>query len=211
ARINTAAYDELLGRTYAEIGADARSNHKCQGTGGIPAIPGVQQGGRGGGAQGVATYQLMDSTIPGQGGKDETSLFDGIDTTLSGIAQSAGDAPPAALTSGLAAVVEQAERARKAFDAGNDAGTADPIEAGLAAVRSLRAGLGSMGLSDQARFEIDFRLAQKERNFEDAVIAAHGLTFEAIADDGLVIAGQPLKVSLVTINRGATDVSVTGV
>ena len=29
--VNTAAYDPLLGRTYAEIGADARSNHKCQG------------------------------------------------------------------------------------------------------------------------------------------------------------------------------------
>src|SRR6476620_5289694 len=30
-RVNTAMYDELLGRTYAEIGADAHSNHKCQG------------------------------------------------------------------------------------------------------------------------------------------------------------------------------------
>src|SRR5262245_26952413 len=29
-RINTAVYDELLGRSYAEIGSDARSNHKCQ-------------------------------------------------------------------------------------------------------------------------------------------------------------------------------------
>ena len=43
ARINTGAYDELLGRTYAEIGSDAHSNHKCQGTGGLPAIPGVQR------------------------------------------------------------------------------------------------------------------------------------------------------------------------
>src|SRR5580765_1879320 len=60
ARINTGAYDELLGRTYAEIGADARTNHKCQGTGGVPAIPGVQFGGRGGGpgGGGQATYQL---------------------------------------------------------------------------------------------------------------------------------------------------------
>ena len=36
-RIDTAAYDPLLGRTYAEIGADARSNHKCQGTGSVLA------------------------------------------------------------------------------------------------------------------------------------------------------------------------------
>src|SRR5262245_57355668 len=31
ARVNTQIYDELLGRTYAEIGFDARTYHKCQG------------------------------------------------------------------------------------------------------------------------------------------------------------------------------------
>src|SRR5207253_7238639 len=59
ARVNTGAYDALLGRTYAEIGSDAHSNHKCQGTGGLPGIPGVQQGGRGGGGQGGAAYALQ--------------------------------------------------------------------------------------------------------------------------------------------------------
>jgi LmbE family N-acetylglucosaminyl deacetylase len=211
ARINTGAYDELLGRTYAEIASDARSNHKCQGVGGAPPIPGVQFGGRGGGGGGAATYQLMDTAIPGETDKDETSLFDGIDTSLAGIAQYAGASPPAALKSGLDAIVQQAVRAQKAFDAGNDESTAEPIEAGLAAVRALRAQLGSIGLSDDAKFEIDFRLAQKERNYEDAVIAAHGLTFEALADDGLIVAGQPLKVSIVTINRGTNDVTVSGI
>ena len=211
ARINTGAYDELLGRTYAEIGSDAHSNHKCQGTGGLPGIPGVTQGGRGGGGQGGASYQLIDSIIPGQMDKDETSLFDGVDISLAGVAQYAGANPPAALTTGLAAIVDQAQRALKAFDSGNDAATAEPIESGLAAVRALRAQLGSMGLSEGAKYEIDFRLAQKERNYQDAVIAAHGLTFEAIADDGLIIAGQPVKLSLVTINRGTSDVDVTGV
>src|SRR5206468_3789335 len=66
-----------------------------------------------------------------------------------------------------------------------------------------------LGLPDDARYEIEFRLAQKQRNYEDAVIAAHGLTFEALADDGLIIAGQPLKASFVTINRGASDATVS--
>jgi LmbE family N-acetylglucosaminyl deacetylase len=212
ARINTSAYDELLGRTYADIAADARSNHKCQGVGGPPPIPGVQFGGRGfGGGGGLATYQLMDTTIPGEKDKDETSLFDGVDVTLAGLAQYAGANPPAALQSGLDAIVQQAVRAQKAFDAGNDAATAEPIEAGLTAVRALRGQLGSMGLSDDAKYEIDFRLAQKERNYEDAAIAAHGLTFDAIADDGLIVPGQPLKLSIVTINKGASDVSVSGI
>jgi len=36
----TGTFDPLLGRTYAEIGAQARSNHKCQGMGGMPPLAG---------------------------------------------------------------------------------------------------------------------------------------------------------------------------
>jgi hypothetical protein len=135
-RVDTAAYDPLLGRTYAEIGADAHSYHKCQGTTGLPALPGFATG-RGGG--GAPVYQLMDSKIPGEMERDETSLFDGIDTSLAGLAHFAGATPPAALTAGLAAIAGDAQRAQQAFAAGNDAGTAAPIEAGLTAVRALRA------------------------------------------------------------------------
>jgi len=207
-QVDTAAYDALLGRTYAEIGADARSNHKCQGTSGLPALPGFASG-RGGGRGGQ--YQLVDSTIPGQLQKDETGLFDNVDTTLSGIVQYAGTNPPDALKAGVAAIVEQALKAKRAFDGGNDEATAAPIEAGLAAVRALRAQLPSMRLSDSARYEIDFRLKTKERDYQDAVLAAHGLTFDAVADDGLVIGGEAVKLSLLAVNRGVTDVAVSDV
>ena len=192
-RVDSAHYDPLLGRTYAEIGSDARSNHKCQGMGGLPSLPGIG-GGRGRG--GAGGYQLVDSSIPGQKGKDETSLFDGVDTRLQSLAQYAGPNPPEALTGALAAIVDHARQAQKAFDSGNDAGSAAPTEAGLAAVRTLRAQLASLPLDDSAQYEIDFRLKIKERDYEDAVLAANGLTFDAIADDGLVVAGQSLKVSV---------------
>src|SRR5262249_37511664 len=153
---------------YAEIGADARSNHKCQGASGLPALPGFG-GGRGpGGGGGQLQYQLVDSSMPGQMQKDETGLFDGIDITLAGTAQCAGAAPPTALTSGLAAIVEQGQKAKSAFDAGDDAATAAPIEAGLAAIRALRAQLSAMRLGDAARYEIEFRLRNKERDYENA-------------------------------------------
>jgi LmbE family N-acetylglucosaminyl deacetylase len=242
--VNTNTYDELLGRTYAEIGADARSNHKCQGTGGLPALPGFNNGrgagapaaapaaaGRGGAAQpaagpapagpggggpggggfGGGGYQLIDSTIAGQKDKTETSLFDGVDTRLEAIAQYAGPNPPAALIAGIGAIAADAKAARDTFDSGNDAATAQPIEAGLAAIRSLRAQLAGMQLNDSARYEIDFRLRIKERDYQDAVLAAHELSFDAVADDGLVIAGQPVKLSVLAVNRGSSDVSVTSV
>jgi hypothetical protein len=176
--------------------------------GGLPPLPGIA-GGRGGGRGGG--YQLVSSAIPGQMEKDETSLFDGVDTSLPALAQYAGGSPPEALTAGLAAIADQAKRARTAFDSGNDAGAAAPVEAGLAAVRALRAQLASLPLSDRAHYEIDFRLKLKERDYQDAVLAAHGVTFDAVADDGLIIAGQPVKLSILAVNRGASEVGVTSV
>jgi LmbE family N-acetylglucosaminyl deacetylase len=207
-RPNTAMYDPLLGRTYAEIGADARSSHKCQGFGGLPPLPG-SNGGRGG--AGAAGYQLIETTIPGQMEANETSFFDGINVSLAAVARFAGPNPPAALTAGLAAISDAARRAQEAFAAGNDAGAAAPVEEGLAAVRALRSQLTSMGLDDSARYEIDFRLKTKERDYEEAFLAAHGVTFDAVADDGLVIAGQPIKLTILAVNRGAPDIAVASV
>jgi LmbE family N-acetylglucosaminyl deacetylase len=244
-QINTNVYDALLGRTYAEIGADARSSHKCQGVGGLPALPGFNNGrgggagpagvnqagtGRGGAGRGTGRggtgsaettppppgpsaggFQLIESTIPQQKDKTETSLFDGVDTTLEAIAQYAGASPPALLVSALSAIAADANAARKALDSGDETVTSQPIEAGLSAIRTLRERLAGMGLDDSARYEIDFRLRIKERDYQDAVLAAHGLSFDAVADDGLVIAGQPVKLSLLAVNHGPSDVSVTGI
>jgi hypothetical protein len=68
-----------------------------------------------------------------------------------------------------------------------------------------------MGLGDEARYEIDFRLRTKEQHFQQAVLAAHFLGFEALADDGLVVAGQPVRVTVSAVNRGASDVTVSRV
>jgi hypothetical protein len=202
--VDIARYDPLLGRSYAEIGTGARGMHLCQGTGGMPPLPGT------GGGRGGRGYQLVETAIPGQKDKNESSLFDGIDTRLTALARFAGPQPPAALTGGLAAIADHAQRAQSAF-ASSSGGVATLVEEGLAAVRNLRRQLPSMRLSDEARYEIDFRLRTKERDYEDAVLAAHDLSFDAVADDGLVIRGQPVKLTLLAVNRGSSPVTVTGV
>jgi LmbE family N-acetylglucosaminyl deacetylase len=207
--VATQNYDALLGRSYADIGNDARSYHKCQGTSGLPPLPGGAAGRGGGGPGGGGGYALMDSSIPGKPG--ETSMFDGIDISLTSIASYAGPNPPAALTGALTTILGHAKQAQKAFADGSDAGTAAPVEAGLAALRALRAQLPSLGLSDSAKYEIDFRLKTKERDYQDAVLAAHDVTFDAVADDGLVVAGQPVRLSLLALNRGASDANVSSV
>ena len=59
-----------------------------------------------------------------------------------------------------------------------------------------------------ARYDIDLRLGQKEGEFQQAILLANGVHVEVLADDGVVVPGQSVKVSVLVANNGATDVSV---
>jgi LmbE family N-acetylglucosaminyl deacetylase len=196
--VDSDVYDSLLGHSYAEIGSAARSNHKCQGMGQLLALPGPS----------VRQYRLADTAVPGQAGKTETSLFDGIDTTIPGLAKFVGGKPPEPLRTGLAAVAREVERAQKALDGQDVAAAEAPLSAGLAAVRALIRQLGGLGIDEAAAYEIGLRLRAKEHEFERAILLAHGLRVDVLADDGLVVAGQPISVSLIVANRGRTGIGI---
>lgn len=197
-RLNLSTYDTLLGKTYAEIGTEARSMHKCQGMAQLLALPGPS----------ATTYQLVESTIAGQVQKDEASLFDGIDTTIPGLAQFAGARAPKELVDGLAAVASAVQDAQKKFESGPHEATLQPLVAGLRAVRSLRRQLQQLAPDEAGRYDIDVRLRQKETEFQQAILLANAVRVEALADDGLVVPGQPVKVSVLVANNGTSDVTV---
>ena len=200
-RVDIGRYDPLLGQTYAEIGSHARSMHKCQGMSPLIALPGTA----------LARYQLTETTIPGQEGVEEASVFDGIDHSIEGLARFADAGVSGELATGLAELARLARSALEIFERAGSEAAGAPLLQGLAAVRDLRGRLSAFALGDDARYEIDFRLEAKERQFERAVVLAHGLRFEAFADDGLVTPEQPVQVAVLAANRGATDVVVTGV
>ena len=112
-RVDLAVYDSLLGRTYSEIGTEARSMHKCQGQAQLLALPGPSAG----------TFQLAASTIPGQMDRDERSLFDGVDTSIAGLAKFAGARPPRDLVDGLAVIAASVQTAQRKFDTESDGAT----------------------------------------------------------------------------------------
>ncbi len=197
-RVATDVYDPLLGQTYAELGSLARSSHKCQGMGQLLALPGTGAGG---------SYRLGDTTLPGSGDA-ETTPFDGIDTSIAGLAAFAKAPAPDALKAGLAAIAAQVDSAQKAFKSQGTDAARGPIVAGLGAVRALRARLGSMGLDEDSRAEIDARLKLKEDQFQRAAVLAQGIRVDVLADDGVVFAGQPLRVQTIVANRGAADLTV---
>jgi LmbE family N-acetylglucosaminyl deacetylase len=198
-RINTGVYDALLGRTYTEIGSEAHSMHKCQGMGQLLSLPTPST---------PTSYQLVETTLPAQMQKDETSLFDGIDGTMASLASFAGARPPKDLTEGLRVISTSALTAQRIFDAGNDEGTLKPLLDGLFAVRVLRRELRAMPIEEAGRFELDFRLRQKEGEFQQAALVAGAVKIEALADDGVVVPGQQLKVNVIVANRAVAEVAV---
>ncbi|HEY3044171.1 MAG TPA: PIG-L family deacetylase, partial [Vicinamibacterales bacterium] len=197
-RVDLALYDSLLGKTFSEIGTEARSMHKCQGQAQLLALPGPS----------ASTLQLAESTIPGQMDKDERTLFDGVDTSIAGLAKIAGARPPRDLVDGLTVIASAVQAAQKRFDSESDGAALTPLLQGLHTVRVVRGLLRAMQLDDAARFEIDFRLRQKEREFQQAALIATGVRVEALADDGVVVPGQPVKVSVIIANHGAAEVTV---
>jgi len=208
-RTVTNEFDPLLGRTYSELGLEARSMHKCQGTSQLLMLPGASPS---------RTYRLKDSVI-GTAGVAPKDMFDGIDTSLPGLAKYAGPQPPASLVTGLQAISASVEAAKQAAESRGSAAAAAPLIQGLAAVRSLRGLLGASkdssqplgGIQSDARYEIDLRLALKESQFQEALLLTHGIRLEALADDGTVVVGQQVKVSTVAGNYGPADVVLRSV
>src|SRR4029077_20705682 len=104
-RVDLALYDSLLGRTYSEIGTEARSMHKCQGQAQLLALPGPAN----------SVYQLAESTLAGAMDHAEKTLFDGIDTPVAGLAKLAGARVPRDLSDGLNAIQSAVQAAQKKF------------------------------------------------------------------------------------------------
>lgn len=194
-KTDVSAFDAALGRTYAELGLEARSMHKCQGTSQLLLLPGQGQG---------RTYRLRDSVLD-EGGVAPKDMFAGIDVSLHGLLRVHGPNPPDGLSSGLDALSRHVNDATQALASSGPKAALAALTAGLRTVRDLRRLIAKDTNKDGA-FEVDFRLQQKEAQFEDALRVAAGVTVEALADDGIVTPGETLNVTLYAASREAESV-----
>ena len=194
-------YDPLLGRTYQELGSEARAMHKCQGFGQLLALPGSR----------AVRYQLVDTTMTGQREKDEARLTDGLDLSLRGLSRFADPTPPE-----LSAALAKIDDAVKAATAnlspdGPDANVSTSLQVGLLETRRLLERLDSIGLTPEAIYELRTRLEQTAGKFEAALLLAHAIRIEALADDGVVTPGQQVKLDVIVANRGADSLAVAAI
>lgn len=193
--METGIFDPLFGKTYAQVGFEARSLHRCQGMPQIVPLPGP-----------FASYwKLVDAAVEVE--PDESDLFDGVETGLAAIEKHAE--PPSAapfLHEGLIRLQEQIEAAFDAFDAENLSAAAPPLAQGLGIVRRLRGRIHKSDLSGPAKAQIDFLLRHKESDFQEALRRALQLTLEAVVDDGVIVPGQQFELTASVANGGSETV-----
>lgn len=177
-RINTGQFDLMLGRSYAEIAIEGRSLHRSQGEGRIEP--------RGDTFSGIT---LVDSTVPKI--VAEKSVFDGLDTSLTGI-------PKTYLLSGVAsdamtqlsAAQAAAEKALREFD------FEDPSKV-LPALLNGRDALGRLLQPESKTDPVLAHVASIQRGiFEEAIAKAIGLQVDALADAETVAPGEQVNANI---------------
>lgn len=195
-RIDTGVYDPILGRTYHQMGAEARSNHKCQGTGQLQALPGSHE----------SVFQLEDSVLPRSA--RESDLFDGVEVGLDRL-KDFTDAP--FVTERVDALGAEVDAANGSFDAKAPWKTLPALRRGLLLVRELRAEIAKRSLPEDARYELEHRLRPKEADFEKAIALAHGIDLLPTADRGEVTRGSRVRVEVSVMNPSPEPVVVRAV
>jgi LmbE family N-acetylglucosaminyl deacetylase len=183
--IDTGRFDPLLGRSFYELAMEGRSQHKSQGEAALELR----------GAQTSRVRLVERAASPMQTAASEQTIYDGLDTTLRGIIRTAGLAD-GALLQDLERVESDARRALENFNALDPLTIIVALTAGLQHTQQARQTLARLKDSPAARAEADFLLAQKEREFQEALRLAHGVRIDALADVETVAGGDSFVVAV---------------
>lgn len=184
-RLPTGRLDPVLGRTFFEIAMEGRSQHKSQEMGVI----------EGRGAK-TSNLRLVADKTGRAAGAAETSVFDGIDTSLRGLPALTG-LPGATLAPHLEVMARSAEAGLASPDlVRNPAALVPTLAAGLNAARAARKAADVAEGPATARADAAFLLDVKVAQFEDALLRASGVVVDALSDRELASAGDTVRVSV---------------
>ena len=174
-KLNTGPPDAALGMSYAQFAMQGLRHQLSQGA----AAWNVEPGDR------FAFYKLVDSVVPAatDNAGHEKDFFDGIDTSLQGLASRLGS--ESAKVPFLSPVLGDIEKSvTEATAAANRApeAAAEPLLQGLQTVRNLIQQVSDANLSVMAKTDLLTELQTKESQFESAANLAGGVQLEVTAD-----------------------------
>jgi LmbE family N-acetylglucosaminyl deacetylase len=183
--IDTGRFDPLLGRSFYELAMEGRSQHKSQGEAALELR----------GAQTSRVRLVERAPTPFQTAATEETIYDGLDTTLRGIVRMTGLRDDA-LSKDLEEVERDATHALKYFNALDPRTVIAALTAGVSHTQRARETLARLKDSPDARAEADFLLAQKERDFREALRLAYGVRVDALSDAETVARGDSFVVAV---------------
>ena len=198
---NVGEYAPLYGRSYAEIAALSRSQHKSQAMGQL-----LNKGARVGSLRREAS-RVNESTPAAQ----EKGLFDGIDTTVVRLGAESRCAGARPVADSLGSAIREAQRAYSPFDPSAMVG---PLAAAKRLVVTLRCGAGRVCIDspgprcDSPDGDFGSSLASLIGRIDETVIDALGVTVEATVARPVVAAGDSISVTFSAYNRGHRPVRV---
>ncbi len=185
--IDTGIYDPLIGASYREVAALGLSFQRSQGAGGRSA-PGSSKSG----------LVLVESML-GDKAAHEASLFDGLDTSLRGLGQLA---PALNLDIPLGEIEKDVSRAIDEFDARDPSRVIEPhIVPALRNLRVVIRNVSESQMDEDAKYELLFRLHNKEDEFMHAGNLLAGISFEMAATTATATPGEKFAVTGTLTNR----------
>ncbi len=161
-------YDPALGATYVQMSRQGWSLQKSQNGGGAVPFAGPTS----------TAYHRYDSLVPAA--DKEQSFFDGVDVSLTGIAELAHGEDNTFLKEGLGRIRALVEKASGAFSIEHPEATAPVLAEGLKATDALAAEVSSSALSEQAKYDVLHELTAKQEQFQRGIVEALGLSVEAV-------------------------------
>ncbi len=207
-KIDTGEYNALLGLSYAQIARQGLSYQRSQGVGQTRASKGAA----------VTELRLVDTTFPKQM-ESKQSLFDGLDTTIMGMATLA-NAPD--LNATFTQLQESVDAALNDYDARHPWAIVPHLATGLKATRSLIESVQGIDVDDATRAHLLFLLQNKEQELMAAANAALGCSLEVLvqpegAQEGffrspetfaVAIPGQTFSIGMRMVNPAPVSVEL---
>ncbi len=199
-------YNPLLGLNYLQIAREGLNQQKSQigGTGIPPA-------GRFDSPYHLYASRVAKGTLPSH----ESTVFDGIDTTLPAIATYLSGAEATTTRAKLQSIAAQVDEATARFNPHDPTTSAPALAKGLALTRALIAQLAA-GPPDDGHYNALHELRLKQTQFEQALNQALGITLLAIAQPPGTPAntpgppGPPDAASASAYSPNATTTAIPG-
>ncbi|MDB4873870.1 MAG: LmbE family protein [Gemmatimonadetes bacterium] len=208
-RIETAGYDRVLGKTYAELAIESRAQQRSQGLAGLTAARST-----------AAELRRIGSRVGDSAAVDE-SLFAAVDTSFARLAARL----PVEARGNISSIAANADSARRAFGSSSPSAAVPYLARVATFAGRARAATpwcqhasaaadppaASLVICDPPALDLEASIDLVRDRSTAALLAASGISFEATADRELLATSDSTDVTVTMFNRGTRPATLQAI